>query len=254
MNRLIGVSLILMILTGCAAPGTQRRGSPPNPLLATKPARAYPTPRTVPLQPTPTPRVEKSAGRMIGPKTIVIDPGHGGRDPGAPGVGPQPEKVVNLAIANKLAAVLKQRGANVICTRTADTFPTLDERAALADRHRADLFVSIHADSARRADASGATVYLARNATTQSRSAGQNITMALERAGIASRGVQRAGYRVLVGHSRPAVLVECGFLSNRTEAAKLATSSYQDRIANAIAEGVTDHFVGGTVRASSTNR
>ena len=124
-------------------------------------------------------------------------------------------------MARELARLLRERGAEVVTTRDSDRFITLNGRASLAERTRADLFVSIHADAAGRAGASGATVYVARDASPQSRRAARSIEAALERAGIACRGIQRAGFRVLVGHSRPAVWIECGFLTSRGEARRL---------------------------------
>lgn len=175
--------------------------------------------------------------------TLIVDPGHGGRDPGALGVGPMAEKRVNLAIAGELTRQLKARGARVFATRSTDHFVSLDARAALADRIRCDLFVSIHSDAAPRGNVTGATVYIARNARGASVRAAQRIVAALERAGIQCRGIRRAGFRVLVGHSRPAVLIECGYLTNGAEARRLSTSTYQRKLATAIAEGITDHFL-----------
>jgi len=172
----------------------------------------------------------------------VVDAGHGGHDPGALGRGPVPEKVVNLDIARRLAERLEEGGANVIMTRSSDRFISLDERAAIADRSRADLFVSIHADSSPRSSVTGMTIYVPRGPGRDSRRAAEAIAAALTRAGLELRGVQTAGYRVLVGHSRPGVLIECGFLSNRREAARLASAGYRDQIAAAIAEGIEDYF------------
>ncbi len=153
-----------------------------------------------------------------------------------------PEKAVNLAVALILAQELSDRGAKVVTTRDTDRFITLDGRAAMAERNRADLFVSIHSDAAQRAAASGSTLYIARNASDRSRRAARSIEAAFKRARIECRGINGAGFRVLVGHSRPAVLVECGFLTNRNEARKLNTSSYQAKLALAIADGITDYF------------
>lgn len=176
--------------------------------------------------------------------TIVVDAGHGGKDPGARGVSVSPEKTINLDVALRLARLLEQAGAKVVTTRSSDRFIPLDDRAAMADRTRADLFVSIHADSAQRAGASGTTIYIARNALSQSRHAARSIAAALQRAGIECRGTQSAGYRVLVGHSRPAVLIECGFLTNRADASRLNTAPYRAKLAAAIADGIATHFGG----------
>ncbi len=230
-------ALVVAGLAGCTAPG-RRTDRYPAPIFDTRiatPARPVPPPVVAP------PRATKPG---IAGTTIIVDAGHGGKDPGALGAGPVNEKTVNLGVALALGRLLESRGANVVPTRSGDAFIELDDRAALADRIHADLFVSVHADAAGSADASGATVYIARNASVASQDAGLRIAEALGRAGIECRGVRRAGYRVLVGHSRPAVLVECGFLTNRNEARLLSTPAYQGRLAEAIAEGIAGHFGG----------
>jgi N-acetylmuramoyl-L-alanine amidase len=176
------------------------------------------------------------------PVTILVDAGHGGKDPGTTGVSPIPEKTIVLSIANQIAELLSSAGARVITSRDSDFFVSLDNRAAMAERYRADLLVSIHADSAERASASGTTVYIARNASRQSVQVAERIVASFRSADIASRGIHRAGFRVLVGHSRPSVLVECGFLTNRRDASLLNTAAYQERVSRAIAEGIADHF------------
>lgn len=220
---------------GCAA--APKLGPPPEPVLVTQPPRVVPAiPAPAPVPP-PAPRPSGLAGA-----TIVVDAGHGGHDPGALGRGPVPEKVVNLDIARRLADRLEQGGANVIMTRSSDRFLSLDERAAIADRTRADLFVSIHSDSSPKPAVTGMTVYTGRGAGRESRRAADAIAAALTRAGLDVRGIRTAGYRVLIGHSRPGVLIECGFLSNRAEAQRLASPIYRDQIAAAIAEGIEDYF------------
>lgn len=211
----------------------------------------YPTP----IFDTHVPRVEPVAspeptpGKIVQPvtppslKTVVVDAGHGGRDPGALGVGPLPEKTVNLSVAMRLARLLAASGIDVVTTRATDRFIPLDGRSEIAEHSHADLFVSIHADSAPNSQVTGATVYIARDAAPQSRRAADCIVGALERAGIECRGIRRAGFRVLVGHSRPAVLVECGYLSNYFEAHRLSQPAHQARLAAAIAEGITHHLL-----------
>jgi N-acetylmuramoyl-L-alanine amidase len=100
------------------------------------------------------------ASRPSGPETVVIDPGHGGHDPGATGARGLQEKELTLDVANRLAAILQaEHGVKAILTRSRDTFLTLRERTAFANRQRADLFVSIHVNAARGATASGTETY-----------------------------------------------------------------------------------------------
>ncbi len=233
------IGLLGLLAAGCQGPQPrQDLGPPPAPVLATRPPRVI-EPIAPPVEQPAVPPVTGTGLRGV---TIVVDPGHGGHDPGALGRGPVPEKTINLDIGQEVAERLKSRGARVVLTRNSDKFIELDARAAVADRTKADLFVSIHADSAKRASAAGMTAYIARSAGSASRQAGDHIGAALRRAGFQFRGVHGAGFRVLVGHARPAVLVECGFLSNHSEAAALANPDYRERVAAAIAEGIADHF------------
>jgi N-acetylmuramoyl-L-alanine amidase len=204
--------------------------------------RAYrPAPPPVKRPPVVTERPFDPV-RPIGPVTIVIDPGHGGKDPGARGMSRVPEKEIVLAVGNDVARLLSACGARVISTRTDDRFIELDTRAAIAQRSRADLFVSIHADAASRKSATGATIYIARSASRQSRQAARCIADAFARAGIQCRGIRRAGFRVLVGHSRPAVLIECGYLTNRVEARRLNSPAYLSQLASVITDGIATFF------------
>lgn len=175
---------------------------------------------------------------------MVIDPGHGGKDPGAwpRNLSSLPEKTIVLDVSSKLARMLSDRGGRTISTRTTDVFIELGARAAAADRHRADLFVSVHADSAPRASASGAGVHIYTQASLESQRAAQAIVAAFRRAGIETRGIYRNNFSVLREHSRPAVLIECGFLTNRGDAQALNDANYRTRLASAIAEGITDYF------------
>ena len=241
MWRLFVLAIVVSFtVLGCAAP-QQRLGPPPNPVLSTRAPRTI-APIPAPEEVTPPPGPPRAGPQSLRGTTIVVDPGHGGRDPGALGRGPVPEKTINLNMGRLLADKLRQRGANVVMTRSTDRFIELDDRAALADRTRADLFVSLHADSARRESATGMSVYIRRNATAASRGVAQHIASALARAGLDALGVKTAGYRVLVAHSRPAVLIECGYVSNRAEASRLANNGYEDRLTEAIAEGIVAYF------------
>ncbi len=174
---------------------------------------------------------------------VVIDAGHGGKDPGAISSLGYYEKVVNLEVARKVGYLLRNKGLKVVMTRESDRFIELEERAAVANRHGADLFVSIHSDSSSNSSARGFTIYVARSASWSSRRAAAAIGRAMLRAGLTSRGTERADYRVLVQTRCPAVLIELGYLSNRDEARLLRSSSFQDRLARAIAEGISE-FLG----------
>lgn len=174
---------------------------------------------------------------------VVIDAGHGGRDPGATSCLGFYEKTVNLQVARKVASLLRQKGLKVVMTRDNDTFIELEERAAIANRHSADLFVSIHADSFASSSRRGFTLYVARSASWSSRRAANAIAQSMAKTGLNSWGTQKADFRVLVHTRGPAFLIELGYLSNYTEARLLRDSSFQNRLAQAIANGITD-FLG----------
>jgi len=116
-------------------------------------------------------------------------------------------------------------------TRTSDYFVGLEDRAAIANNLRADLFVSIHSDSFPKSTRRGFTVYIARSASSSSRRAASAIVRSMSGTG-----------HVLTGTRGPAVLVEMGYLSNRREAALLRSSSFQNRLAEAVANGISDYF------------
>ena len=170
--------------------------------------------------------------------TVVIDPGHGGKDPGTTSVLGDQEKKINLQIAQHLADQLRTVGINVTMTREGDTYPELEERAALANRINADLFVSIHCDSNGDSVHQGFTIYVARQASWSSKKTASAIKTSLSNSGVSSKGVRNADYRVLVQTKCPAVLVECGFMSNYDEASRLRDPWYQKKLAQAIAEGI----------------
>jgi len=178
--------------------------------------------------------------RLIG--TVVIDPGHGGKDPGAIAVNGHYEKAVNLSVALKVAYLLRQKGMTVILTRDSDRFVELEERAAIANRRNADLFVSIHADSHSDRGVRGFTVYIARSASTSSSQAANKMVRALKGTGLSNKGIQRADFRVLVKTRCPAILVEMGYLSNAQEASLLVTNYFQEKMARAIAEGIAGNM------------
>ncbi|MBI4878485.1 MAG: N-acetylmuramoyl-L-alanine amidase [Planctomycetes bacterium] len=206
---------------------------PPAPL---PPAASTSVPRAAPVT-APGPAL--ACVRSLAGMTFVVDAGHGGKDPGSGGAsGRRAEKDLALALAQEVANRLEERGGRVLMTRKGDVFVELDERAAQADRARADLFVSLHADWSQKSSASGLAVWIARSPLSASRRAAQEILAAARRAGIKTRSVQSSNFRVLVGHGRPGVLVECGFLSNAGDAEKLNTSWYRAKLAEAIVEGI----------------
>jgi N-acetylmuramoyl-L-alanine amidase len=205
--------------------------------LALRPAPTpSPPPRVPPPQP-PTKPAPTPAKSLAGSR-ITIDPGHGGKDPGARAVTGVYEKGLNLAIGKLVAERLAGEGANVVMTRRGDSFVELEERAAIANRFGARVFLSLHADSSPKPSVRGFTVYVARSASPETFRLARAVASALEGQGIENRGVRQADYRVLVKTKMPAILVEVGYLSNAAEANHLVAPATQRRIAGAIAEGI----------------
>lgn len=177
--------------------------------------------------------------------SVMIDPGHGGKDGGAHSVLGYDEKSVILPVGLKVANDLRERGVSVSMTRDDDTFIDLHERPAISNRKSPDLFVSIHADSAERAGAEGFTVYVSRSASARSYAAAQAIERSLSRAGFTRHGavvVDTANYVVLKENERPAVLVELGYVTNRGDAARLQSETMQQKYAQAIQEGIVEYL------------
>ncbi len=169
---------------------------------------------------------------------IVIDAGHGGKDPGAVSCLGYHEKEVTLAVAKHLETMLRQKGFNAVMTRHSDVFVSLGERAELANRQDADLFVSVHADSVDSSSPNGFSVYTARLSSPRSIQVAQSIIQDLSRTGASNRGLRKANYQVLIKTQCPSVLIELGYLSNPWEARQLRESSTQYRLAQAIAAGI----------------
>ncbi|MBI5723705.1 MAG: N-acetylmuramoyl-L-alanine amidase, partial [Planctomycetes bacterium] len=184
----------------------------------------------------PPPQIRKLSGK------VVLDAGHGGNDPGTTVAAGHPEKTVNLALASEVAGLLRKRGIEIVMTRTSDRAVDLDDRVNIANRSGASLFVSIHSNSSNNSSVSGYEVIYPASAPGQAVKAANCVSQRLSAAGTTRQSVRpdNRGLRVLTNTRIPAILVETGYLSNRAEAAKLVSSPYQARLAQAIADGICD--------------
>jgi len=172
---------------------------------------------------------------------VVIDAGHGGHDRGGMPGQRVPEKGYTLDVANRLEAALKRAGFRTVMTRRSDVFISLGQRCAIANQYGNAIFVSIHFNGARNYDAYGVETYY----SSGSRSA--SLASAIHRAvlsatGTMDRRVRSRGFFVLRRTSVPAVLCELGFLTNRDEARKIASSSYRQKLADAIVRGIRARY------------
>jgi len=222
-------------------------------------------------------------------RTIVIDPGHGGKDPGAIGRGGLKEKDVVLDIARRLKKLLERQGHRIIMTRTDDTFIPLSDRTQLANSRTADLFVSIHANANPNRSTKGVQVYLLGKATdaearaTASRENGDDdkhlsdldqifndmaldfrinhsITLAYQthdaflrtvgkRYSVVDLGVKRAPFYVLMNSTMPGILAEVSFISNPQEEARLKRAAYRQSIAEALARGIQRYLAESSIES-----
>ena len=215
---------------------------------------------------------------------VVIDPGHGGKDPGAIGRGGLREKEVVLDVGLRLKKALDKRGIKTVITRDRDQFIELNRRTQIANSSGGKLFVSLHCNAARNRKASGTETYFLSPAKTEralkaaefeneairyeeTRTQYQNLTdenfilLTMAQAnfvresqdlaaeiqhqlppgvGTKNRGVDQAGFYVLVGASMPAVLCEMGFISNPEEEKKLRDKTFRQRTAEEIGEAVVN--------------
>ena len=166
---------------------------------------------------------------------VFIDAGHGGTDPGAVGNGLK-EKDIVLSIATKLGALLNGRGISIKYSRTTDTYLSLEERARLANAWGADLFVSIHANSAT-SSVRGTECYTHPTANTATKTLSGNVSRAIaNKFGISNRGHKEANFAVLRLSNMPSILVETAFISNSSDANLLNTrqADFSVTIANSI--------------------
>ena len=259
--------------------------SSPAPKQARTPATMTPPSLiTIPTSPQSTERLRVNKNV----KTIVIDPGHGGKDPGAMDNGVM-EKDVNLAVGLELQKALTARGYNAVMTRADDTYLKLQERTDIANNVEADLFVSVHVNALpKKKSMSGFEIYIMalptdkdamelakvenreyvegkgmdtenvdrrtemllrilgdlqqNNKISESTNFAAMLYNAGVRNGLPMRRVAQAPFFVLRGAGMPAVLLEIGFVTNANESQLLTTPAYQQRIANAMSEGIANYI------------
>lgn len=271
-----GSELRVSLTTPDVAGDAYQLENPPRVVLdlrrAARPVQGTPVPPSAPRRPQELPGI----------RTIVIDPGHGGKEVGAVGPGGLLEKDVTLTVARKLAASLSAKtGARIVLTRDDDSLVSLDQRTAIANQYKADLFLSIHMNAAVVKGARGSETYflsleasdeLARKAAeTENASAAADpesdlklilwdlaqqsyleessqFAQAIQEemnaaSSIANRGVKQAPFKVLIGATMPAALVELGFISNPEEEARLQTAEFQDVMVAAMTRAVQRYKV-----------
>lgn len=203
-------------------------------------------------------KVQESVPAVPTKMTIVVDPGHGGKDLGTVSPSGLQEKDLTLDVAQRLGALLRrQLGANVIFTRDRDYFVTLDERVAIANQAHADFMISIHGNSSTLQSVRGVETYyfgqpdkpgaMPAEETETARAFAADVHRALIK-GLADpqqpmrdRGVKQASFVVLRGAQMPAALAEVSFVSNRNDAPRLESPEYREQIARALYRGIANY-------------
>ncbi len=205
---------------------------------------------TVTPAPTPAPAkapAPSTASSILASETIIIDPGHGGKDPGAIGFGLR-EKDVALTTSLKVTNLIKKTPLQVKMTRSDDRYITINDRAAFAKKNGGDLFVSIHANAAVSPNANGTETlyYAAANGqnTADSKLLAAKIQDRMMAAwGLSNRGIKaRDNLGVLKNNSVPAALAELGFITNKGDNDKLKSDYWLDKMSKAIYDGILDYY------------
>jgi N-acetylmuramoyl-L-alanine amidase len=204
------------------------------------PATDSPRAATRPASQTSLPVLRNPHSRVV----VVVDPGHGGPDPGAIGIGGLREVDVVMPISLRVADILRREGIEAVLTREDDRDLGLEPRVQIANRLNATIFVSIHANaiSLSRPDVNGLETYYFSSGKALADTIHRSI---LEMTGVRDRRVRQARFYVLRRTSMPSVLVEVGFVTGAEDAPRLRDPAFQNRMAEAIARGIIQYLQPG---------
>jgi N-acetylmuramoyl-L-alanine amidase len=177
--------------------------------------------------------------------TVVVDAGHGGKDSGAYRRSGPPEKMVTLDVAQRLERRLRESQIKTVMTRDSDVFIPLNDRVTMENTQKNAIFVSIHFNDSRKRKTHGFETYYHSGASFDLANRIQQKLMTIPNS--ANGGIHTANFRVLRLASCPAVLVECGYLSNRSEGNQARDSEYRELLADRIAEAIVEQRYGSGV-------
>src|SRR5215467_1281124 len=195
---------------------------------------------------TPTAKVNNTSKTF---STVVVDAGHGGKDSGAYRRYGPPEKMVALDVAQRLNRKLRESQLKTVMTRDSDVFIPLNDRVAIENAQKNSIFVSIHFNDSRRRGIRGFETYYHSGASFDLANGIQQKLMTIPNS--KNGGVHTANFRVLRLANCPAVLVECGYLSNRSEGNQARDSEYRELLADRIAEAIVEQRFGSGVYRTS---
>ena len=206
--------------------------------------RALPPP-ALQLPRGPIPKLGDLPSVPQGRYTVVLDPGHGGPDPGAIGINNLRETDVVLDVSLQVAQILQAKGVRVLLTRSSEVDVDLPPRVALANNNRADLFVSIHANalSMNRPDVNGVETFYFQGGRSLSLAQSLQNQLLAASPGTPDRGARSGRFFVIRRTVMPAALVEMGFVTGQLDAPRLADPGFRRRLAVAIAMGILNYLV-----------
>lgn len=181
---------------------------------------------------------------------ICIDPGHGGKDPGALGRRGTREKDINLATALKLGQDFKELGHTVVFTRTTDIWLSLTDRADISNKNGCDIMISIHCNSG---GGEGIETYNCPGSIKGKDYAIKVQNALIKATGLTNRGVKEAKFTVIYRTNAPAILVEMAFIDNAKEELLLMAEEYRNKVVNSITEAITGKQVPAPKQDNSNN-
>src|SRR5699024_2249859 len=183
----------------------------------------------------------KKSGQPLAGYNIMLDPGHGGIDPGALSLYTEKEKTLTLDFSKVIAERLRDAGATVLLTRSKDAYVSLPDRVRISESYLTDAFISIHFNAFTSSASNGVSTHYYEDG--KSMELAQHIQTALDQhTNLTNRGVKQDDYYVLRENSKTSVLVELGFITNPSDLEIIGNGSYSSEVSEAILEGLTDYF------------
>jgi N-acetylmuramoyl-L-alanine amidase len=187
------------------------------------------------------PQIQTDTKGSLNGHTIMLDPGHGGKDPGAISMNGEKEKDLTLSLASAVAQKLRNAGATVLLTRSDDTSISLGDRVRMSNSYQTDAFISLHYNAYVSNESNGISTHYYSNG--EDLKLAQQIQQALDKHTILkNRGIKNDAFHVLKKNKDLSVLVELGFITNPTDQAAILSDNHPENVANAITEGLIHYF------------
>ncbi|WP_158589655.1 MULTISPECIES: N-acetylmuramoyl-L-alanine amidase [Clostridia] len=199
---------------------------------------SYEETKTPPAQPHPNTQANHN-GSLYG-YNIMLDPGHGGYDPGSIGISGIQEKFLTLETSKQIAENLRSAGANVLLTRSSDEYVSLHDRVEMSQAYSTHAFISVHYNAHPSSAAHGInTFYYSTSDQKLAESVHQSLTSSIP---IRDRGMAPNNYYVLRNNTAPSILLELGFITNYSDFANIRSNPFQHQVASGITNGLKAYF------------